>query len=583
MSKVRVLPEIVANKIAAGEVVERPASVVKELVENAIDAGGKNIIITVRDEGQYIAVTDDGSGMSGEDARLSIHRHTTSKIYDPQDLHSIKTLGFRGEALASIASVSHMTLLTREKEVTAGIRLDLEGGNVTNIRSAPHPPGTKIEVRHLFYNTPARYKFLKSHRVEMQHIKRVIILQSLVHPEISFQYFVHKQRVLDLPATGEPVKRIRDVFGKTDWEELLPIEYFCDTFSITGFISRPQYGRKDKKHQFLFVNSRPVVDNKLLFGVRLSYQDLMESHRHPFAVIYINIHPELIDVNVHPNKYEIRFKDEQVIFNAVREAVSNKLLDLKGPEKMHLSTKTSQQKSSGISPAFSGASNKSASFPRHTKSLFDRQRPQQHHLSNSMINNDSFVIAGQLFHTYILILLEEEMLLIDQHALHEKVLYYQLKNKEEQRNLLSEFIVPEVLEIEPGLKKIFEEKAIPGLREVGYTVEPFGGDSYVIKTYPVILQDVDHKRLIRDYLENIAEAEGITKNTPWEEYRERLLILSSCKKAVKKGVEMKEAELFELVREYFRAPEKYKTCPHGRPIALKMERKQIDKFFHRDY
>ncbi len=582
MNKVRVLPEIVANKIAAGEVVERPASVVKELVENAIDAEGKNIDISVRDDGQYISVTDDGKGMSDKDAQLALHRHTTSKIYDPEDLHNIKTLGFRGEALASIASVSEMVLLTREEEALAGTRVDLRGGNITSVRSAPHTPGTKIEVKHLFFNTPARYKFLKSPRVEMQHIKRVIVLQALVHPEISFRYFYNNQRSLDLTATQDPLERIRSVFGDTNWKDLLQIEWFGEDFSITGFTSTPQNSRKDKKHQFLFVNSRPVVDNRLLYALRLAYQDLIETHRHPFAVIYINIHPELIDVNVHPNKYEIRFKEERQIFEALREAVNNRLLNLKGPETMRVSTKSSPGTPGNTFSSFRPFQ-KNTIFTNIAQPASSQPHSSRSFPSHFQASDSSFSLAGNLFHTYLLVLHEDELIIIDQHALHEKMLYHQLKEQAQSPALHSELLVPEVMDIELSLQKIFEQKGIPNLKKLGYDIEHFGGNSYIIKTYPSVLKNVDHTTLIRDYLEEISDEESAGKPYPVEQYQEKLLILSCCRKAVKKGAQLKEAEQYELVREYMRSPDKYLTCPHGRPVAMRIDRKEMDKYFHRDY
>jgi len=582
MNEVRVLPEIVANKIAAGEVVERPASVVKELIENAIDAGATMITVQVYDDGQYISVTDNGRGMSREDARLSIHRHTTSKIYDPQDLYNIKTLGFRGEALASIASVSQMSLITRKKKDMAGVRLDLRGGELTNMRSAPHPPGTTVQVQHLFFNTPARYKFLKSPRVEMQHVKRAIILQALVHPDISFCYKGKGPVILDLSATGNPLERIRDVFGNKTWKELLSIEWLEKNFSITGFVSRPEYSRKDKKHQFLFVNSRPVVDNTLFYAVRLAYQDLIESHRHPFAVIYVHIHPELIDVNVHPNKYEIRFKEERCIFNALREAVQNRLLELQGPAKIHIPSRTEDSSFSSL-PVNGKPTEKTPLFPGPYSSSV--KKGDSHFMSSlsSRKDDDSFVIAGQLFFTYVLVLKEEEVLIIDQHALHEKILYYKLKTQQNASSFRSQLLVPEVFEIESGMKKVFENKLVPRLKEIGYDVEFFGGNSYIIKSYPTVLKDVDHKTLVQDYLDDMMSGKTGESTGTVERYQEKLLILSSCKKAVKKGAKLKEYELYELIREYFKAPDKYQTCPHGRPVAMKLDRQEIDKYFHRDY
>ncbi len=574
MAKVKLLPEIVANKIAAGEVVERPASVVKELIENSIDAKASKIIIEIKDKGMYIRVSDNGIGMSEDDAELALMRHATSKIFNPEDLYNINTLGFRGEALPSIASVSEFILSTAEENAQFGTKITVKGGKILKKEKIPPIKGTTVIVKNLFFNTPARRKFLKSPRVEMNHILRTIMFQSLVHPEIAFKYTSHGKVIYDLPIVKNPIDRIYAVLGKSIANELLSIEYFDENISITGFISRPEFSRKDKKYQCIFVNNRPITNSELHFSIKLAYQEMIESHRHPVAIIYINIRPDLIDVNVHPTKYEIRFSEKIDVKNLLRKTIRESLLMSKGPVEYKI--KNVSLPNSPISFG-STAYKKQHKIPLQGLSsgkdgIFFKEEKKNEFTKD-------YKVIGQFQLTYIIVEKDKSLILIDQHALHEKIIYYELIEKINDTKSIETPIIPISFEIPPFQKLFFEKRVIPALEELSFLIEHFGGNMYIIKSYPSIVKDLYLPQIIFDIMEDVDKNKKVSK----EELRKEFITLICCKKAIKSGTVLNYYEMNELVKRYFEDRDKYSFCPHGRPIAMIIKNEEIIKFFHRDY
>lgn len=595
MGKIKLLPEVVANKIAAGEVVERPASVVKELIENAIDAGAARISVDVQDGGRYVRIVDNGMGMSAEDAALCVHRHTTSKIYDADDLYQVKTLGFRGEALASIASVSKMTIVTATKDAKAGTRIQVNGGNIVENSSCAPMPGSNITINELFYNTPARRKFMKSKQSEMTQIARTIMLQALVHPEITFHYSSHNRVIYDLPASDDPLVRIQNVFGTKRVGKLMPVEFFSENLSITGFISYPEDSRKDRKHQCIFVNNRPVSNQSLYYSIKLAYQDLVEVHRFPVVVLYINIQPDLIDVNVHPTKYEIRFHDSKIVEKNLRDAIRKALTGLRGPVhyKPEAATPLSSSKpqSLGNLPQNLFHEKKTEVQPVKplsgtSQALFNspgkNNSPGEPVFESAPYPGQEFRILGQLQETYILTEYRNDLYLIDQHAMHEKILYYEIKEEMTKVDGSQTLLLPVAVEIPPHLLELFEAKVLVFLNELGYQIESFGGNTYVIKALPSLLKSIQQERFIIDLLDQFAsEKVGNRKKTV--DYMEKFISMVCCKRAVKGGKILNHKEMSDLVKTYFSDMERYRFCPHGRPVAMIISDIELTKFFHRDY
>jgi DNA mismatch repair protein MutL len=597
MTRIRILPEILSNKIAAGEVVERPASVVKELVENALDAGSTRIVVEVEKGGRsLIRVSDNGSGMSRDDALLSIERYATSKIYSDSDLFTISTLGFRGEALPSIASVSRLTLVTREERAEAGTEIVLEGGKLLKVLETGSPCGTQVTVRHLFFNTPARQKFLKTIPTEVGHISDVISNMALGWPRIHFK-LTHNGSVLqNWSAATDPVGRITDILGKDFRTGLFPINNENDGVSLSGWVSLPRITRATSQGIFVFVNSRVVRNRMVQHALIQAYGGRLMKGQFPLAVLFIKVPCDQVDVNVHPSKQEIRFARQQHIYDVIVAAVSAGLVQEEKPSwalsKFHRPTAISEElvrtekKNPCIIPASDStppavrADFKFTPVPAPPPDPGARFRPPKPTDQSQLWETPQSVNLnpiGQFFNSYIICESGENLILLDQHAAHERILYEKLAEKSTERRIaVQRLLIPETLDL--GYRQaLILEKLLPDLFQYGFEIELFGKDSFVIKSVPMILSGREIKPLVIEMVDRIMET-GLTANM--EKSLDACLKLMACHGAIRANQSLTLAEMATVIKdlEACRIPA---HCPHGRPTWIQWPRQEIERLFKR--
>ncbi len=597
MTRIRILPEILSNKIAAGEVVQRPASVVKELIENSLDAGSTRIVVEIEKGGRsLIRVSDNGSGMSRDDALLSIERYATSKIYSDSDLFAIDTLGFRGEALPSIASVSGFTLVTREASAQTGTEIVLEGGKLLKVLETGSPEGTQVTVKHLFFNTPARRKFLKTVPTEMGHISGVISSMALGRPNIHFK-LIHNGSVLQNWSAAEPFGRITEILGKDFGAGLFPIKTETEGVLLSGWMSHPRMSRSTSQCIFVFVNGRIVRNRMVQHALIQAYGGRLMKGRFPPAVLFITVPCDQVDVNVHPSKQEIRFSRQQLIYDAIVSVVSAALgLEEKPswtpPSKLLAPASISEEpartesrypfippSSGGNSP---GAGSNDAFTPvpalppetqPFTRSPKPTDQPQLWETPQAARINP----IGQFLNAYILCESGENLILLDQHAAHERILYEKLADKSGQhRTSVQRLLIPETLDL--GCRQaLILEKLIPDLCRYGFEVEVFGKDSFVIKSVPMILSGREIKPLVIEMVDRILET-GLSADL--EKSLDACLKLMACHGAIRANQSLTLAEMTAVIEdlEACRIPA---HCPHGRPTWIQWPRQEIERLFKR--
>ncbi len=578
--RISVLEPVVANQIAAGEVVERPASVVKELVENALDAGATRIEVSVEDGGKrLIRVRDNGHGMGQEDAILCLQRHATSKIRHAEDLHNLRSLGFRGEALPSIASVSQFRLLTRPPESDAGVEVVVEGGAVTEFNSVGCPVGTDLSVRNLFFNVPARLKFLKTASTELEHILGHLTAFALLHHEVSFRFEHNGRQVLSSPASADLLGSIATVLGAEVARAMLPVDLDAGTIRIRGYVGKPQLARANRTHQWTFVNGRPIRNRTLTHALYDGYHTLLMVGRHPVAVLVIEMDPGAVDVNVHPAKSEVRFSREWEVHNLLRRAVREAL---EGADLL-AGDEASARGGPPAAPVLPAQLPLGEPLPNATPgtvqaTLFE---PLDDATEATEVAGERLPARirplGQVANTYLVCDTDEGLLVIDQHALHERVLYEQLAAAESERGAARQLLaVPVSLQLSPR-----EAQAVAGnlasLAELGFELEPFGGDSFLIRAVPAVLAHRDHDRVLRDVIDDLV-ASGHTRS--YHQHRDFVLRTMACKAAVKAGDALAPEEITELLR-LMRTVRVPYHCNHGRPTMFTISPEALERRFGR--
>ena len=554
MGIIKVLPPNLVNLIAAGEVIERPAAVVKELLENAIDANANFIKVEIRKGGkELIKVEDNGIGILAEDLSLAVKRHTTSKINSEEDLFQIHTLGFRGEALASIAAVSHLRLASRPKTQLWGKEIFVVGGEIKEEKEIGMAVGTIAEVKELFFNTPARKKFLKKDSTEAAHIYETVIKLGLAYPKIHF-CLKSEKRSLQLPSTTDLTERIGQIFGLDLAKSLKHIEVESGVVIIKGMMASLEFSRLTPQNMYFFVNGRWVKNvllNQIVYKV---LESSWPKGRYPFLVIFITLPKDMVDVNVHPTKQEIRFKDPHSIQEALEKA-------LKKIMEERLFSFTSFESDIPISLE---------------KSSFKIKEPEiayeKAHLPDF---TPSFRIIGQLWGSYIICETEEELILIDQHAAHERLIYEKIKQLyEEDRPQTQELLTPILLEISPTEIEIFEE-ILPHLEKMGFSLEPFGERTYLVRAVPGLLIKKD----IRSLLEKVLTDLQFIRPLHLSEIVSELLKSMACHLAVRANDILSLKEMEYLIKEIKSL--KILHCPHGRPFYKIFTKEEIKKFFYR--
>lgn len=604
MGKIRLLSDALASQVAAGEVVERPASVVKELVENSLDAGAATIEIAIQRGGiALIRVLDDGSGMNRDDALLCVERHATSKIRTKEDLGAIVTLGFRGEALPSIASVSKFRLATREPGALTGTEVIINGGKMASVRDCGEPPGTQIEVRSLFFNIPARRKFLRSEATEFSHLEQTVRVQAAAHPAVRFALVHNERLIFQLPATRDLRERVRGLAGADLAGRLLEIEpQTHHGITVRGFIGPPGMGRSDRKQMLTFLNGRPVEASMLTYALREGYHTALMKGQYPVTYLFLETDPGAVDVNVHPAKREVRFHDGNAVRDAVVTAVSETLtkqmrrpvsgVGLTGtdrapilspaPTQSDLIPEAEQRSLRSDWAEFSVASAEPAG-PVSDQTGYDR-RPDPVASETPSVESapaapkaEDFRLLGVLGKLYVLLEGKEGLVLMDQHAAHERVLFEEMRRRMETGGVPSQaLLVPLTVELAPRDFDLLSQN-LETLGRLGMAAEPFGGNTLKIDALPTFLKSDDPETFIHQVIE---ELRGASKLTSKMRLGEDMVATTVCRHAVKANDPLRPPELEKLLRDLLVCEMPY-CCPHGRPTLIQIGYAELERKFGR--
>jgi DNA mismatch repair protein MutL len=602
MSRIRLLPEILASQVAAGEVIERPASVVKELVENSIDAGARKIEVNVRRGGiSLIRVVDDGCGMDRDDALLSLERHATSKIRTSADLAAIATLGFRGEALPSIASVSRFRLTTREPAAVAGTEIIVAGGKIETVRDAGEAPGTQIEVRSIFYNLPARRKFLRSENTESRNIEHQLHLQATGHPEIAFVFVRDERVVFQLPAVASLLDRIRDLHGKEMVDRLLAVEESAKNASIRirGLIGQAGVSRQTRAQQLVFVNGRAVENALLTAALREGYHTALMKGQFPVTFLFLDLDPAAVDVNVHPAKREVRFRDPNSVREAIVETVRRTLesgrhewqqqfqrpavvagIDDPGPAKTAPPSEELGGRRPPLQPAEPAMTEPLPSFhaqPNESLMPIPAAPEWSSQPAPAAPGSQQFQIIGVLNKLYVLMENQEGLVLVDQHAAHERILFEELRRRMEEQGVPSQrLLLAQTFELAPRDAEWVERNA-GTLQKMGIGIEPFGQNAFKIDSLPTFLDVADPVTFMRKVIDGLKSA---SNGSSAMRLGEEMIAKTVCRHAVKANDPLRYLEVEKLITDLLQCDLPY-CCPHGRPTMIQISHTELEKKFGR--
>lgn len=619
---IKLLKKNVSDKIAAGEVVESPYSVVKELIENSIDAGATSIICEIKKGGsRYIRVTDNGCGIPSEEVWLAFTRHATSKIRIAEDLDNLNTLGFRGEALASIATVSNTEIITKTSEEKLGTKLDISGGKILENKYVGAPDGTTIIVKDLFFNTPARRKFMKSNSSESAKIIEFMKNISLAYPKLKIRMISNDSILFATNGNGNRLDVIITLNGKQISEKLIAIKGKSDEFSLEGYISGPGESRANKKEQVFFVNGRVVESKTIEKAVSSAYKERLFDGRHPIAFLFLEVNPHTIDVNIHPNKKQIRFQDDEKIINFLRTEISNSLMKKSAIPELSVKSelpadKNTEEDSDRLNPITGFVKNsksdiqknnyvnttaKNSSFQSEKKSFDNIEESAQNQVNvrdilsqfkheqdilketfaqTPIFNDnevktdsafDNLIILATIFDTYIICCDDDTMYMIDQHAAHERINYENILNQVKKREVYKQTIMF------PITFTCIQDNIdwIAPLDEFGFTIEEFGVNTYITRTIPSFFDTGDAEKFLKDY---ISEAD---KNIDFRSTALKdKMAMKACKASVKANEHLKAREIQNLIDDLKKCKNPY-SCPHGRPTFIKITKKEIEKRFKR--
>lgn len=676
MGSIVLLDDLTINQIAAGEVIERPANVVKELVENSLDANATSISVEIENGGiTYMRITDNGKGIEPDDVDLAFERHATSKIRRAEDLVRVSTMGFRGEALASIAAIAKVEMITRTKNNETGTKVIVEGGNILSKEECGAPIGTTITIRELFYNTPVRYKFLKKDFTEGGYIETAVERIALIHPEVGFKLINNKKEVLHTSGNGSMTDVVYNVFGKDIASNLVDVNFQYENIRVTGVVGKPEIARSNRSNQMFYVNGRFIKDKTLSAAAEEAYRTMIPHGKFGFCILNINIPPEQVDVNVHPAKLEVRFSEEGKVFKAIHYAIKNTLLGVDlvredddnkyVPDVKNITSEDNSKNMDTIESKvvpitentvpkrtlfdiFKGKQEKNNSVKeeelkdneyiievtqkeeREKKSFmnnlttnseskitrpFEIKNPEEaenlHKLETNVEQNENmnaeskdtnnaiteenqvktffekdfsdkapipeYKILGVAFDTYILLQMDDDVYILDQHAAHERVLYEKIKEnfyrsggKEVQMLLL-----PDILEVSKRDMHMIKDH-IDLFEQAGFALEEFGENTIKINGVPVICYEMDTKALFMDILDGI----DITTRTNKQDIEEKFIATVACKAAVKANMKLDEREIRGLLDQMLLLDNPF-TCPHGRPTAIRITKYEIEKKFGR--
>jgi DNA mismatch repair protein MutL len=575
---IHLLPDHIASQIAAGEVIERPASVVKELVENALDAGSTEILIEIEGAGKRaISVMDDGNGIPEEELGLAVSRHATSKLATAEDLFHIETLGFRGEALASIGSVSHMTLESRHVDARAGARLTVDGGKLGKLGEVGVPQGTHVIVQDLFFNVPARLKFLKTDNTERRHIEALVTRYALAYPDVRWEMIVDGHPSLQTSGNGDQREVLAGLYGLDVAKKMLAVDFKEGGAYIHGFISPISLTRSNRREITIFVNGRWVKDTAVTAAIIKAYHTMLMVGRYPIVVLFLNLPPESVDVNVHPAKAEVRFKEGNLVFSRTQRAVRRALLaytpvpDLR-PRQFWGGNQ--EQSQNTVDPAWAMAAE------IQMDETLEKDSQETHiKIHTGVLDTDSLPLlrlVGQVAATYLVAEGPEGLYLIDQHAAHERVLFEQLMSQESQDNVVAQSLLEPVNVVLPPDKARLLEDQLEILEKLGFQVEPFGPNTFTVRAIPALLVGGDPEAALNVVVEDFEEDES-----PLASAIEAKITARICKRmAVKGGQTLSPEEQQALLRnlENCQSP---RTCPHGRPTMIHLSADLLERQFGR--
>lgn len=574
-TKVIVLPNILANKIAAGEVVERPASVVKELVENSLDAGASKIVVEVRSGGKaFIRVADNGEGMSQADALLSLERHATSKISSEKDIYRIRTLGFRGEALPSIAAVCKLRLITKAAEYLSGTVIDIQGGKIVSVKEGGCPVGTVVEAKSLFFNLPARLKFLKSTETEFSHIAETVYRLALAHPQVQFQLTHNGQKVFDLAKTDDLNQRLAELIGREAWGQLLPFEVNEGYLQVKGFTSQPDFTRSAASGIHVFINRRFVKDRLLTRAVCEAYRNVIPRQRYPVAVLMVELDPAAVDVNVHPTKREVRFREPNFIYQkmlaGVQAGLARAAKPARPPTEVSGRDSLEQRRVSAREGDYQGPGQLSPSL---------EQTGEEERIASLLPRGffSSLQIIGQAKNSFIICQSDSQLVIIDQHAAHERIVFEKLRQGFSAGKVTSQLLLIPV-QVDLTLKDVAtvnENREL--LSTFGFELEPFGPRSILVKSQPQVVGQADCRPLVLDLLEEVSHL-GEKEKLPAA--IDRVLMVIACHRVVKANLPLPKEEIEYLLQELDRTAFS-SSCPHGRPVWKEIPFQEIERMFKR--
>jgi len=606
------LPEQLCNKIAAGEVVERPASVVKELVENALDAGARTICLEIESGGKsLIRVTDDGCGMGRDDALLSLERHATSKIRTDEDLFRLSTLGFRGEALPSIASVSRLTMKSCASEASGGVEIYAEGGFVKRVHEIGAARGTTIEVRNLFFNTPARRKFLRKEETEAAHVQDILQKLALASPGVQFRYFHNGRAVLDTPVCLDLRERIASLLGRDLVRQLLELETEDSSLSLKGYAARPECSRSTNQFMFTFINGRFIRDRVVQHALREGYRTLLPKGRYPVAVLFLEIDPAQVDVNVHPTKHEVRFREQGRVHDFIAASIAARLRPSDWLSRL-------EQKPAAHAGSTQSFAPEQASLPvvrapaSRVAETVEKYAPVQDAVAQDQRDSDrklqlpangalpkkqletgisaappkdresagffsSLQVLGQYANSYILCQDGPDLVMIDQHAAHERIRFEQLRRQMAAGGIASQSLLfPQVMEFTPAHAQILLTLST-ALARLGFDIEPFGGNSFALKSIPSLLEAGSTQTLVQDLIAESARQGG---SYLIQEALDETLMRMACHSVIRAGKPLSVTEISALLGAMDEVD--FNThCPHGRPVQVRLEGREIEKMFKR--
>lgn len=621
MAKINILDHQTIDKIAAGEVVERPSSVVKELVENAIDAGADAITVEIKEGGtSFIRVTDNGSGIEKSQVENAFLRHATSKITSADDLTSLVSLGFRGEALASIAAVAQVELITKTPEDLTGVRLLMEGGVVKEREEIGAPQGTTLLVRNLFYNTPPRKKFLKQPRTEGSYVADLMEHLAMSNPQVSFKFLLNGQTKFYTTGSGGLREIVYRIYGKEIADALTDFHCERDGMSVTGLLGKPVINRANRSYEIFYINGRYIRSTLISKAVEEGYREYLMQHKFPFCILHFQVDTEKIDVNVHPSKMEVRIADGPAFYEEVRGAVEDALRGREMIPEVSLSTEKEQREEAKKEEREETRARQAAPEPFETNRILQNRilrqtveyrvaadepeempqaslkkpvempqaetetvpagKPEQMELFDGRMLSEKareqYEIIGQLFETYWLISYQDKLLIVDQHAAHEKVKYERLMRRFREKNIVSQSINPPVIVTLSNREKECYLQHREDFASLGFEIEAFGGNDYAVRGVPMDLYGYTEESFFYEILDELA-AETVT-GTP-EGIRNRIATMA-CKAAVKGNMRISRQEMEALIDELLTLDNPY-NCPHGRPTIVSMSKYEIEKKFKR--